>query len=694
MSIQTQTFEGTPGGINKAVPAHEIDDLELQDLIDGILDKPGLIRRRGPVQVMSGAYATGTARSGYGMFQTTDPAGSWRPGYIRGDATTGEAILLDDAFAFSTSYVWDSGFSGAYPIFDSKQALGHGAFLSTSDDYGIGATQQLALWRGANKAAYSSGTLTVVRGDTAVTGSGTLWSTNTAPGAFLFNNSNQFIGVVKSVDSNTALTLEAPALDSLIAESYTLKSIRGLNPRVTTGAITVDSADSTNTVLGSFTKFADQGLGSGTWDIYRKVDLTYIGTVNTVTDNSTLTLTAAAGVSMDNEDYVAIHRDGTYSLTPDVGFITATYANRQFYANKGTLSSQGKDQTARIWYSDLGDPEALDLTEGTGNYIEITSQAGASNSIKQIVATQNSMLIFKENETFALYGTSPAQWQVRKLADDGVLSGMSVMPYEGGALWVGKLGIYFYDGVQVRNLANDKLGDYFTEMVKTFDPTTHRMWAMVAREHYLVYIESLSTDVTITKNQTDTSYSRITIAINLRSGAFTFFHPNVAFFGAIQTPASVGKNTVYLTNSSAGNARICQADDLFNDTLGNDTITTLGSPGAGPDFYLQSKKYSMGDGQRKKLWKQLQLWFLATVSGGTDDVTDAISLDTVPGLSTTGTASGTTFKQQSDYDDKRIKFLKRSQYLAFRLYQSSSSVTRLVLAPWGLGFKWQRPGRI
>ena len=46
------------------------------------------------------------------------------------------------------------------------------------------------------------------------------------------------------------------------------------------------------------------------------------------------------------------------------------------------------------------------------------------------------------------------------------------------------------------------------------------------------------------------------------------------------------------------------------------------------------------------------------------------------------------------YRPKRIKFLKRSQHLSFRIYAEDDNMTRAVLGPFSLGFKLQRPGRI
>jgi len=136
---------------------------------------------------------------------------------------------------------------------------------------------------------------------------------------------------------------------------------------------------------------------------------------------------------------------------------------------------------------------------------------------------------------------------------------------------------------------------------------------------------------------------------------------------------------------------------------------------AGPDFFMESKKYTEGDAMRKKLFKQLALNYIC--QGG------PIRLDTVVGMNAIGKTSTSTYPASvytwdllaaavPDWDDlagiyaswdavinsvfrpKRIKFLKRSQMLAFRLWQDSPALSRVQLGPFGLGYKWQRVGKL
>jgi hypothetical protein len=169
---------------------------------------------------------------------------------------------------------------------------------------------------------------------------------------------------------------------------------------------------------------------------------------------------------------------------------------------------------------------------------------------------------------------------------------------------------------------------------------------------------------------------------------------------------------------------LVDANVLF-DQQGNDTISDRVLQSKAPTFYMESKKYKVGDSLRKKLFKQLAIHYNAAGGplNGTTGLNDALTIDTVIGLNNVGKTSTTKFPATiytwdqlptvaatwdalaaqfptwdaliaSVFKPKRVKFLKRSQFLAFRLYQTDNSVTRVELGPFQLGFKLQRPGRI
>jgi hypothetical protein len=332
-------------------------------------------------------------------------------------------------------------------------------------------------------------------------------------------------------------------------------------------------------------------------------------------------------------------------------------------------------------------------------------------------AAHNALLVFKENETFGVFGNSPSNFAVRKVEDDGVLSTGSIQPWGGGVIWAGRDGIHFYDGIQVENMTRLKLGPVWKNSILSFDNSRYRMYSMIVRDHYYLFVEKLEPTVAIVKGNTSSTPTSWGIMINLATRAPTFF-TNVHLRGAITLPASTGREVWYVVNGRqtgdpADKGYVCSASDLF-DVDGVDTITSDGGV-KGPDFFFESKKFSAGDSLRLKRYKQIAINYLA--QGG------AIKVDTVLGLNNVGQtlvskfpatvytwdtlrASVSTWDAlkaefptwdeviNAVFDPARVKFMKKSQHLSFRLYQENASMTRVKLGPYQLGYKLQRAGRV
>jgi len=456
-----------------------------------------------------------------------------------------------------------------------------------------------------------------------------------------------FIGVVRSVESNTSLTLQAVSPYSTGTTGYTLTSIRGFQYKIAKGRIT--STTTTTTITGANTKFISQGMdevfsaqsgavvsglatitglasttslksgmrvtganipagafiltvdsgtqvtmsanatGSDTsvrtfkhgWNLYRASDMGWIGRVVLVNNELSITINANATLALNNERFFALCGTGDWSLSTAAnvnkpGFLNATYANRQWYANNG----QRLELISRIWFSETGDPEAVDLSPFDGDFIDLSSSVGTDTPIKAIVPAHNALVTIKENETFAVSGSDPTTFSSKKILDDGTLSGMSAQSYGGGVVWAGRDGIHYYDGVQVNNLTEEKLGDYYKNALRGLDPSVYRMWSMIIRDHYFLFIENFSPNVAVVKGAVSYTPTATTIVINMVTGAVSLW-TNLNVRGAIETPADSGKQTLYLVNN-ATRAYICYGFDLF-DQSGADTL--LCDSGSSAAFY-------------------------------------------------------------------------------------------------------------
>lgn len=731
MPVLTETFEGVPGGMNLALPSQELDDTEARYLQDILVDYPGLSRRRGPVRKVTGVASL--TRMGTGLVMTLNPQGVDKYAVLNGDNVNGYfSTLSDDLTTVQADLAWPHPLpttptvaGQSYRIVDAKPALNGGLMLGVSSAYDSNSPNQgLAYWRGATRANYS-GTIKVARGSANVTlPSGA--NANVSPGHWVFADTDEgytqtLLGYVKSVNSDTSITLGGVAAYNVgqspsVFKAATFQALRGLFPKIVTGHITVDTT--ATQVTGGSTKFVSQGLGTGTWNLYRASDMTFVGKVASVASEFSLTLVANAAISMAGEAYTAIRADADYSINTTgslnkVGFLNATYAGRQWYANNGSQT----EKLVRVWFSDPSDPEALDLSIFDGDWDDVTSSSTVDEPLRAIAPSNSGLLVLKENETFIITGNSPKSFTPKKLEDDGALSGMSVQQYGGGVIWAGREGIHFFDGIQVTNLTAAKLGDYWKNTIRTFDPTKYRMWSMVNRDHYMLFIENIAPTVAVVKGSISTTPTRYTVTINMATRAITLT-TNVNLRGAVSLPASAGKAQWYLVNGqvagdSADHAFIAEGEALFNEE-GVDPITADGGP-RGPDFYFESKKFNAGDSSLLKKFKLLILHYL--VQGGN------ISVDTVIGLNNIGQTLTGNFPQsvytwdtiratttswdnlknqfptwsdliQGVFIPRRVKFQKGSQHLSFRLYQSNSTISRLKIGPFGIGYKPKRKGRV
>jgi hypothetical protein len=584
----TEPFNGTPGGSNLALPQSQLDDTEARYIQDGLVDYPGLTRRRGPVRKVTGIATI--PRKGSGLVMTLNPQGIDKYGVLNGDVSNGYFSVLSDDLTSVVDLTWPHPLpttppSAPYRIVDAKPALGGGLWLGISSAYDAADPNQgLALWMGANRVNYS-GTIKVARGSANVTlPSGA--NANVVIGHWLFADTDEgytqaLVGLVKSINSDTSVTLSETSPYNVgqspsVFKTATFQALRGFQPKVVTGRITVDSTSTK--VIGGATKFLSQSLDTGTWQLYRAKDMTFIGKVTSVESEFALTLTANAAVAMAEDSYIALRADADVNISTTgnknkVGFLNATYAGRQWYANNGSQL----DKTVRVWFSDTNDPEAVDLAEFDGDWDEVTSSSTVNEAIRAIAPANNGLLVFKENESFIITGNSPNTFSPKKLEDDGALSGMSVQQFGGGVIWAGREGIHFFDGIQATNLVADKLGDYWKNTIRTYDPNFYRMWSMMNRDHYILFVESLSPTVVPVKGVISQSITKYTFVINMITRAVTFM-TNVDLRGAVTLPASAGRHTWYLVNGrtpgeATDHAFISEGDALFNEE-GTDPIAS------------------------------------------------------------------------------------------------------------------------
>ena len=685
-TLSFMNTRGAPDGMNLALPPDEIPETQDRYLQDVFVDKPGLRRRRGKVQNASG-FATLT-RQAWGILSTVDPMGTPKYAVLNGTGASCHISFL--SAPAPTSITAELSWPGVYSPTTARVATSAfangGIVISTTDDYISPNYPVIALWNGGNLANYAAGTITCGAGGSGVIGVGTSWLTNLSPGMYLYTTAGQYIGTVLNIQNNTNLSLVDSCVVSVSGGGYVASSVRLVAPRVTKGTLTCSSAHPH--AHGGDTKWQSQLQGGPTYQIFLRRNEAPIGIISVVQSDFAVTLTANAAQDAADAPYYVVNNQAPVILSgwtpPPVGppgFLTAYYAGLQWYANQPNFAAY-HPHPSRVSFSDPLDPEGLDTTQD-GDWFDVYSDSQTTQPIKAIVSTNACLLILKEREVWGVFGTSPENFTAKLIGSDGCLDGPTVQAFAGGAIWAGHDGIYFFDGSRIQNLTQNTLGKYFRDMVKGFDYTGSNVAkSMIARNHYFLYLPSMTGQYSLNKGGTVTTPTRGTLVINLATNALTFL-TNVDIMGATQTPNSAAPTALYLVNDGSI-GHICSADDLF-DTPGTDAITCTGNA-AGPDFFVETKAHDAGDGVTPKRWRWLEANALVTGA--------ALKVDAVKGLSSVDSALSDTIPIGTIFGvGQRIDVNWDSQFMAFRFWQSSSGVTDAQIGPLQIALKYQRTAR-
>lgn len=217
------------GGIyrGRKAPANSV-----YDCVNGLIDDEGLIYKRGgttdfndttfanDITILVAVYMRAVAAMRIVGNQTFGSNGSF--------------------FAFDATSTSDAG-SRAFTILGRPASVGDYAIFAAADLDPLLSTPALFYYAGSlENAAYSTGTASFTNGSATVTGSGTSWAANVDAGMIFdtVQSSEEVYAVVKTVDSDTQLTLTAPW-----AGTTDTGAAYGLSPAVLeANGLTLDSA--------------------------------------------------------------------------------------------------------------------------------------------------------------------------------------------------------------------------------------------------------------------------------------------------------------------------------------------------------------------------------------------------------------------------------------------------------------------
>ena len=556
---------GAPDGLNQAMPATTLPDTYVRWAQDALFDQVGTIRRRGPFGLVNLTDSTGvnplqpvpvtssTSERVLGIVGTKNPLGAQVTAlFVHNNAvdavdpssraTIANAIKV---YAYDSSYrtkststvrtfaTTDADFTcDSNAIFTSIPALGGGSWISVLDDYAPASStnsQTLVYWRGGVGKEATAGIASCIIGVTGstvhstytdqITNAGAVFGDITS-GMFAFDvvgGEDYYLGVVKSVDSTSAITLEKKALRTALsatgeADSNTTgRTIRFTNTRPyihNHGRGLLTCAVPANN--GTFTSGNEGGEGEGHWKaaglgpttgwaLYRSNDHTFIGNVATIVNNASGTFNTvhnnALTNGITNEEYVAYPVSysmnanaqasvANRSVTKFTGVFAATYQGLQWYANCG-VSGKGN----RIVFSASHNPESVDLSEAAADSIELPG----TKEIRGIASSSAGLLVFTADKTYIIRGNTRNNFSLEELYPEGCLCASSIVEYGGGVFWVSKSGFLLYDGGSVRLLTRDNLGVFYTDSIKNFDASVDRVYSFFYKNYLFVYFTIFQT---------------------------------------------------------------------------------------------------------------------------------------------------------------------------------------------------------
>ena len=727
MTIDLEPLPAPIDGINQKDDPEHIADTEALWLQDAILDTPGRIRRRGPLTDVG--WDSGNANSPVSA-QVSVSGAETEYVCLLCQKTIGNGVAVGLAvnvpgFGSSNDILLTAEGSSAFPAIYGWQSVDkNGRILNTW-------TSKLDVHAGASEAAHTnafwysgsstnavtpSGTPVVGsgKGTTAVTG-GSAFDSELVPGTYLYNKVSSvqaFIGVIKSIESASALTLEKGAqavhggtgnMIGYATKPFMLKHGKG---RITTNT-------TSDIVQGVGTKFLG-AIGSvyadTEWELYRRSDGVLIGAVESsgIKSNVKLVLTGNAAIGMVNEEYIAVPslKDAAVGmLSVDVatqvmpGVVTTPWRGRFWYMNSPNVERlqlfNDYDLTSRVMFSSLDDPEDLDWSQD-GDWFDLASNIAGNDPILAAQGTDRALLIFKREEVVAVTGRTPSEFTPDVVLNDGLLHPSAVAPYKEGCVWAGKNDVYYFNGETIEGLVKKQLGDSWSKLVQNIvasDANVHYDKAavvVVERDHAFIYLDNADPERDVVKVASAENLNQLTLVVNLLTGAISTWK-NAAFRDSFSFNTSTGRKSYVVGYDTAngvagGDPLVIDIDAAFTGTGAEDSDFMEGMA-KGPDFYWETKRWSGPSEFLKKRVKRLRQQFLSVTQGITAEVVTGKDRGNITGVAIGTLAASSTFTHQDILLSTTL-----DEWIGFRFYEVSG-VTNASLGESLLFFKTQRMTR-
>jgi len=484
------------------------------------------------------------------------------------------------------------------------------------------------------------------------------------------------------------------------------------------------------------------------------------------------------------------------SIKAFTGVFNATYAGLQWFGCYGVTG-----QTNRVVFSNYHDPEAVDLSKDSADSIIIPG----TQEMRGIASSNSGLVVLMEDKVYLIRGNTRANFSLELLYPQGCVCTSSIIETGGGVVWASRAGLLYYDGATVRNLTANNLGVYYSDGLSTFDPQNDTCYSFMYRDYVFFHFSkwnntysmvryepiyagdwatsvynddntrvdagiyaadglagqswasfdsdnvtwdnlSLASNTPLGWDYESEKPASITFAVYLPTSAITTIS-NFAFRGAtFQESVNGLKAFVGFTRASetgiGRRADIVSVDGFLDSTTDgfdhkiSDTSTRLG-----PDLFLQTKHYTVGDPMLKKWFQKLMISFLLERGAVRVDFIDNEDNDNIdvynlkhknwevftekgllwsnvenvvlpkyasPSASTWSVIENKNYTWLSllfaDYERQTKRFSLRQSSIGFRLYQlnnyrevyetAATKPRRIETDAWNIGYKPLRGGRV
>lgn len=706
---------------------------------DVIIDTDGILRSRGAlnsitsdtftnithvgiVQTFGGTIVIGIDTSGNSFFYGTSAA------TLTGFTKLTTSRYLAGSAAESLSLAGNNNLWSSAKLPNDKGAV----LCAQAPGQGVQVQGLAYLWGGGVLSNNTvAGTAASTVGTKAIVGVGTAWTT-ALNDSYLFINTG-YVGQVDIVTSGTTLNLKRGALRTIAAAAPEFKASRTMMYMPYKGRITTNTASAV--VVGSNTKFVSSSpaTGGGTGfltgvgaAVFRTSDGGYVGTVTSVQNDTTLTLTANAALALTNEEYyISLDPGSTIGSTQInqknsfFGSSVELFTGRYWYAGINATDTTILTPTNifgpynlnginSIAFSKKGEPEMLDLDYVAGDIITLPTGQNP-DQIRGLCATKGGLVVFRTNDTYLITGYSPETFRAVKILDDGVQNTLCFKTYQEGVIWAGNRSVWYFDGSKIVDLLQGRVSRFYQSSRGANAAAPSGL--AVSSTYILVSYRTTGANITWPYKNTTKNAQNLCMIINMLNGSISFFTNIFATTSILANPVSgTNPSPVLVTRSTATigattSSFLIDGSIVFQDsaTAANNFDGVTGAPmftsGAqiGPDVMWETTKLIMGDASRLKFWKRFLLNYSSDVGMtatfiGTNDTT----LD-FPNRGT-GTASTDVVAVSSNVGIlHRMRFLIRSATLSIRVYQTnttSATSQRFKCLWWSVGGKTMRQGRV